>query len=143
MFYRIILICCVFLLFFIPLTYADNTVGLEKKADQIWVYVKDANNIGAFEIELHHHATNLKINDITPGELLKTSKRKFTLIGPVSKQAGKTNLGFFSMGGLNQKGIMGSGIIAVIHCEGDIASARIKKLKVSDPKGNRKHARYE
>ena len=123
--------------------YADNTVGLDKKTDQILVYVKDANNIGAFEIELNYHPTNFQINEIKTGEFLNTSKRKFTLIGPVSKEPGKANFGFFSMGGLDEKGIMGSGIIAVIHCHGDITSAKIRKLKVSDPKGNRKYARYE
>ncbi|RKX62152.1 MAG: hypothetical protein DRP37_02300 [Thermodesulfobacteriota bacterium] len=102
--------------------------------DAVNVYVENATDLGAFEIELSYDKNQIEVISIQKGELVRNSQRVFSQLGPKIDPSGKVTFGFFSFG--NTAGISGSGVLADIQYSGDSSSLKILKVKATDSKGN-------
>lgn len=98
------------------------------------IYVENAKDLGAFEIELGFDKNRVEVISVRNGELLLSSQRVFSQLGPKIDPAGKVIFGFFSFG--NTKGVNGSGVLASIKYSGDPSSLKILKIKSTDSNGN-------
>ena len=107
---------------------------LQGSGNTIDIYFSNAQDLGAFEIELTFPANQFKVIDIQEGELLNNSQRTFSWLGPKFDPEGTVTFGFFSLG--NAEGIHGGGVLAIIEYEGDLSLIAIKSIKATDTKGN-------
>jgi hypothetical protein len=98
------------------------------------IYVENAKDLGAFEIELGFDKNRVEVISIRKGKLLMSSQRVFSQLGPKINPAGKVIFGFFSFG--NTKGVNGRGVLASIKYSGNPSSLKILKVKSTDSKGN-------
>ncbi|MCK4789071.1 MAG: hypothetical protein KAV87_35345 [Desulfobacteraceae bacterium] len=127
-------------MFIMPIAYpafsgeTPSVEMLQGSGNTIDIYYKNAEDLGAFEIELTFPANEFKVIDIQEGELLKSSQRTFSWLGPKFDPEGKVTFGFFSLG--NTEGIYGNGVLAIIEYEGDLSLIAIKSIKATDTKGN-------
>ena len=121
---------------------AEMRFHLAQEKNIMTVNVKNADDLGAFDITLTYDPEKFTYKNLNPGTFLKQSQRQYTMLGPI-KSPGKLNFSFFSTGHSSDKGSTGSGTVAEIVYEGNASSLKIKAVKVSDSFGNRKAARYE
>jgi hypothetical protein len=109
--------------------------SLVQEADQVIVYVENARDLGAFEIELASDQGAFIVGQVQKGYLLDTSFRTFSLVGPKVDPAGKFKFGFFSLG--YDEGVSGEGVLAEIKIKGDPSSIKITKIKATDSRGKK------
>lgn len=105
---------------------SDNTIE---------VYVVNARDLGAFEVEVSFDKAKFECTGVEKGTLLQESMRQFNLLGPkIVKDVNGVSFGFFSLG--KQKGIDGNGQLALIKYSGDPTSVTIRKITATDSKGD-------
>ncbi|MFP4345144.1 MAG: C25 family cysteine peptidase [Anaerolineales bacterium] len=77
------------------------------------VVVEDAQNLGSFDVELAFDSSLLRVNSVTPGDLLGSTGRSTSPVDPViDNAAGRVTFGSSSAG--PQAGPAGSGTLAVL-----------------------------
>jgi hypothetical protein len=108
--------------------------SLVQEADQVIVFVKNARDLGAFEIELSSDQGFI-VDRIQKGNLLDTTFRTFSLVGPKVDPAGKLKFGFFSTG--YDEGVNGGGALAEIKIKSDPSSIKITNIKATDSRGKK------
>jgi len=134
------LIFLISVIFIMPIAYPafsgemSRVEMLQGSGNTVDIYFNNAKDLGAFEIELTFPANQFKVIDIQEGELLKSSQRTFSWLGPKFDPEGKVTFGFFSLG--NAEGIYGNGVLAIIEYEGDPSLVEIQSIKATDTKGN-------
>lgn len=109
--------------------------SLVQEADQVIVYVENARDLGAFEIELASDQGAFIVDRIQKGDLLDATLRTFSLVGPKVDPAGKLKFGFFSIG--YDEGVNGEGVLAEIKIKGDPSSIKITRIKATDSRGKK------
>ena len=107
---------------------------------EVKIYVQNARDLGAFEIELNSNSKAFAVTRVQKGDLLQAAFRDFTLLGPKVDNAGKVSFGFFSLG--YDEGISGGGIVAAIGVQGDPLTLKITNAKATDTQGRKLPCRY-
>lgn len=112
---------------------------VDKNSREILLYVTNATDLGAFEIELSFSEPATKetpeycIGKIQSGQLLKKCLRTFQLLGPRYQSDGKAIIAFYSFG--DGHGVAGNGVAARIKFRCDSSSIRISGVKATNTRG--------
>jgi hypothetical protein len=134
--YKIVSLFTITILMFvciIPVQAGDSSIfTLQRQANEVVLYVENARDLSAFEVQLSSATGGLPAVD--KGQLLTQSSRNFSMLGPKTDSAGMITFGFFSIG--TAAGLIGEGPLAVINCGGACGLMEIKGVKATDSKGN-------
>ena len=136
------IVSIMFVAFALPVN-ADSELrfDLVQKSDkQVQVFVRNANDLSAFEIELCFDdltggkGTKYRIRNVSPSKFLEKNPRSFSQVGPQVRSDGKITFGFFSFG--ESPGLNGKGALATIKCKGGGSKLKITNVKATDSMGN-------
>jgi len=131
--------CILVIALSVPASAGDCQISLKEEYGQAVIHVNNAQDLGAFELELSFDPKALTVNGIEKGVLMEESKRQFSQMGP-KIDSGTLKFGFFSFG--SDPGITGNGVLCRIISKGDSESLKIKKLVATDSKGNKVSCKF-
>jgi len=116
---------------------AESVVDLNETFT-IQVMIEEAQDLGAFQLELTYNSSILQVEEAALGDFLESTGRSAVPVGPkLDNEEGRVTFGAMSFGG--GPGAGGTGILATITCiahgEGSTA-LRLQEVQVLDTAAN-------